>query len=602
MTARAGQAVGRVLTFAAHVCAFSPRTYQDLQERRSGPEGIDLTVEQGDFFALLGPNGAGKTTLIGITTSLVTKSAGTVQVFGHDIDRELEAAKSCIGVVPQEINFNMFESPLTIVVNQAGFYGIDRGIARQRAEKYLKQLQLWDKRNSMARGLSGGMKRRLMIARALMHEPKLLILDEPTAGVDIEIRRSMWEFLREINDSGTTIILTTHYLEEAETLCRNIAIIDGGRIAERDRMSSLLRRLNTEVFVLNLRETLNAVPDFSGYPVTLVDPNTLEVEISREQSLNDILHAPDADGDPRREHAQQGQPARGDLHAPGRGQGARRSAGRSRQRLMDALVKTSESPSVNLAKVNWCGFKTIIIREYGRIIRIWGQTLVPPAVQTTLYFTIFGGLIGRRIGQMGGFDYMQFMAPGLIMQAVIQNSYGNVVASFFGAKFGKHIEELLVSPLPNWLIVAGYVAGACCAGYWWVAWSRWWRCCSRTPGAASVHRPRRVLLHLDRVFAGRFHQCAAGQELRPGELDSDVRADPAHLFRRHLLFDPYPAGVGAGGILCKPDHVYGNCLPLRFFGVSDVNVPLAFGITIGLAAILFTAAVMMMNRGNGIRE
>jgi ABC-2 type transport system ATP-binding protein len=252
-------------------------------------KGIDLEVEQGDFFALLGPNGAGKTTLIGITTSLVTKSAGTVEVFGHDIDRELEAAKSCIGVVPQELNFNMFESPLTIVVNQAGFYGIERRVARARAEKYLKQLQLWDKRNSMARGLSGGMKRRLMIARALMHEPKLLILDEPTAGVDIEIRRSMWDFLREINDSGTTIILTTHYLEEAETLCRNIAIIDGGRIAERDRMSSLLRRLNTETFVLNLREALDAVPEFDGFPVTLADPHTLEIEVSREQSLNDIF-------------------------------------------------------------------------------------------------------------------------------------------------------------------------------------------------------------------------------------------------------------------------------------------------------------------------
>ena len=231
-------------------------------------KGIDLEVEQGDFFALLGPNGAGKTTLIGITTSLVTKSGGTVEVFGHDIDRELEAAKSCIGVVPQELNFNMFESPLTIVVNQAGFYGIDRGVARVRAEKYLKQLQLWDKRNSMARGLSGGMKRRLMIARALMHEPRLLILDEPTAGVDIEIRRSMWDFLREINDSGTTIILTTHYLEEAETLCRNIAIIDGGRIAERDRMSSLLSRMNTEIFVLNLRESLDAVPELTGYPAS----------------------------------------------------------------------------------------------------------------------------------------------------------------------------------------------------------------------------------------------------------------------------------------------------------------------------------------------
>jgi ABC-2 type transport system ATP-binding protein len=252
-------------------------------------KGIDLNVEQGDFFALLGPNGAGKTTLIGITTSLVTKTGGTVEVFGHDIDRQLEAAKSCIGVVPQELNFNMFESPLTIVVNQAGFYGIDRKVARERAEKYLKQLQLWDKRNSMARGLSGGMKRRLMIARALMHEPKLLILDEPTAGVDIEIRRSMWDFLREINESGTTIILTTHYLEEAETLCRNIAIIDGGRIAERDRMSSLLNRMNTETFVLNLRESLAAAPDLNGYPATLVDAQTLEVEVTREQSVNDIF-------------------------------------------------------------------------------------------------------------------------------------------------------------------------------------------------------------------------------------------------------------------------------------------------------------------------
>jgi ABC-2 type transport system ATP-binding protein len=252
-------------------------------------KGIDLQVEQGDFFALLGPNGAGKTTLIGITTSLVTKSGGTVEVFGHDIDRELEAAKSCIGVVPQELNFNMFESPLTIVVNQAGFYGIDRKVARVRAEKYLKQLQLWDKRNSMARGLSGGMKRRLMIARALMHEPRLLILDEPTAGVDIEIRRSMWDFLREINASGTTIILTTHYLEEAETLCRNIAIIDGGLIAERDRMSSLLSRMNTETFVLNLREALDAAPDLAGYPTTLVDPHTLEIEVSREQPLNDAF-------------------------------------------------------------------------------------------------------------------------------------------------------------------------------------------------------------------------------------------------------------------------------------------------------------------------
>src|SRR5579862_824769 len=252
-------------------------------------KGVDLDVEQGDFFALLGPNGAGKTTLIGIITSLVNKTAGEACVFGYDIDRQLEAAKSCIGVVPQELNFNMWETPFTIVVNQAGFYGIPRPVARERAEKYLKQLQLWDKRNGISRGLSGGMKRRLMIARALMHEPRLLILDEPTAGVDIEIRRSMWEFLREINSRGTTIILTTHYLEEAETLCRNIAIIDAGRIAERDRMSSLLRRLNTETFQLNLRDPIDAAPALDGYPATLVDRQTLEIEVTKEQSLNDIF-------------------------------------------------------------------------------------------------------------------------------------------------------------------------------------------------------------------------------------------------------------------------------------------------------------------------
>ena len=251
--------------------------------------GVDLDVEQGDFFALLGPNGAGKTTLIGIVTSLVNKSAGSASIFGYDIDRDLEYAKSCIGVVPQEINFNQFESPLNIVVNQAGFYGVARREARQRAQRYLKQLQLWDKRNGISRGLSGGMKRRLMIARALMHEPRLLILDEPTAGVDIEVRRSMWEFLRSINQSGTTIILTTHYLEEAESLCRNIAIIDNGSIIERDRMSSLLRRLNTETFVLNTRETLTQAPPVSGIALRLVDEHTLEADISKEQNLNQLF-------------------------------------------------------------------------------------------------------------------------------------------------------------------------------------------------------------------------------------------------------------------------------------------------------------------------
>src|SRR5882757_896932 len=252
-------------------------------------KGIDLAVDEGDFFALLGPNGAGKTTAIGITTSLVNKTGGTVEVFGHDIDKELEAAKSCIGLVPQEINFNMFETPFTIVVNQAGFYGIPRPLAKQRAEKYLKQLQLWDRRNSIARALSGGMKRRLMIARALMHEPRLLILDEPTAGVDIEIRRSMWEFLRDINEQGTTIILTTHYLEEAENLCRNIAIIEGGNIIERDSMANVLRKLQTEIFVFNLREPLAEPPHMQGFRTTLSDNHTLEVEVSKGQSLNDIF-------------------------------------------------------------------------------------------------------------------------------------------------------------------------------------------------------------------------------------------------------------------------------------------------------------------------
>src|ERR1700722_18393000 len=252
-------------------------------------KSVDLEVDEGDFFALLGPNGAGKTTAIGIVTSLVNKTGGVVEVFGHDIDRELETAKSCIGLVPQEINFNLFETCLTIVVNQAGYYGIPRPLAKQRAEKYLKQLQLWDRRNSIARSLSGGMKRRLMIARALMHEPQLLILDEPTAGVDIEIRRSMWEFLRNINARGTTIILTTHYLEEAEYLCRNIAIIDHGNIVERDHMASLLLRLHTETFVFNTRNAVLAVPVVPGFVLRRIDDYTLEAEVSKEQSLNELF-------------------------------------------------------------------------------------------------------------------------------------------------------------------------------------------------------------------------------------------------------------------------------------------------------------------------
>jgi ABC-2 type transport system ATP-binding protein len=254
-------------------------------------KGIDLDVEEGDFFALLGPNGAGKTTAIGIVSSLVTKTSGAVSVFGHDIDSELEAAKTCLGVVPQEINFNQFEKLSTILVNQAGFYGIPRPVAKTRVEYWLKQLQLWDKRDEISRSLSGGMKRRLMIARALIHEPRLLILDEPTAGVDIEVRRSMWEFLRRINEQGTTIILTTHYLEEAESLCRNIAIIDEGRIIENDRMSTVLRKLHTETFVLNLRNALAELPPLPGYRLLRTDEHTLEVEVNKEQNLNGIFAA-----------------------------------------------------------------------------------------------------------------------------------------------------------------------------------------------------------------------------------------------------------------------------------------------------------------------
>ena len=261
---------------------------------RNGHEalrGIDLEVDEGDFFALLGPNGAGKSTAIGIVSSLVNKSDGSVSVFGHDLDREPEAVKSSIGLVPQEFNFNLFEPVVEIVVNQAGYYGIPRREAFQRAEVSLKQLDLWDRRGSQARDLSGGMKRRLMIARALVHRPRLLILDEPTAGVDIEIRRSMWEFLREINADGTTIILTTHYLEEAESLCRHIAIINNGIIAERAAMNELLRRLHTETFVLDVGQALQEIDEIPGVALQLLDSTTLEVSVTREAGLNALFAA-----------------------------------------------------------------------------------------------------------------------------------------------------------------------------------------------------------------------------------------------------------------------------------------------------------------------
>ncbi|KAB7628413.1 ABC transporter ATP-binding protein [Alkalilimnicola sp. S0819] len=252
-------------------------------------KGVDLVVEEGDFFALLGPNGAGKSTAIGIISSLVRKSAGEALIFGHEIDREPWQAKASIGLVPQEFNFNGFETATQIVVNQAGFYGVPRRIARQRAEVYLKELGLWEKRDTVSRALSGGMKRRLMIARALIHEPRLLILDEPTAGVDIELRRSMLGFLRKINEQGTTIILTTHYLEEAELLCRNVAIIDDGRIIENTDIKSLLRQLNTHSFILDLQAALAEPPQVEGYSLRRLDDSTLEAEVGPGQSLTELF-------------------------------------------------------------------------------------------------------------------------------------------------------------------------------------------------------------------------------------------------------------------------------------------------------------------------
>ena len=255
----------------------------------SALKGIDLDVEEGDFFALLGPNGAGKSTTIGIICSLVRKTGGTVSVFGTDIDRDFPRAKRHIGVVPQEFNFNNFERVGDILATQAGYYGLPLALARERAEKYLHRLELWDKRSSPARTLSGGMKRRLMIARALVHEPRLLILDEPTAGVDIELRRSMWSFLQELNAAGTTIILTTHYLEEAESLCRNIAIIDGGRIIENTGVKQLLRQMQVETFVLDLGADVADSFTLEGYPTRVVDARTLEVTVQKGQSLNAVF-------------------------------------------------------------------------------------------------------------------------------------------------------------------------------------------------------------------------------------------------------------------------------------------------------------------------
>ncbi len=252
-------------------------------------KGIDLEVAEGDFFALLGPNGAGKSTTIGILSTLVNKTSGTVNVFGHDLDRSPSALKRCLGVVPQEFNFNQFEKTFDIVTTQAGYYGIPLKLAKARAEQYLTQLGLWDKRDVPSRMLSGGMKRRLMIARALVHQPRLLILDEPTAGVDIELRRSMWSFLTELNEQGISIILTTHYLEEAEQLCRNIAIIDHGRIVENTSMRELLGKLHVETLVLDLKDAQLLPPQLQGYPAQMLDAHTLEVQVEKSQGITALF-------------------------------------------------------------------------------------------------------------------------------------------------------------------------------------------------------------------------------------------------------------------------------------------------------------------------
>jgi ABC-2 type transport system ATP-binding protein len=252
---------------------------------------VSFSVEQGDFFALLGPNGAGKSTILGIVSSLVNKSSGQVSIFGHDLDTDLVSAKTCLGVVPQEFNFNQFEKVRDILITQAGYYGIPASVSGESADYFLKKLGLWDKRNIASRMLSGGMKRRLMIARALVHRPKLLILDEPTAGVDIELRRSMWEFLKEINKQGTTIILTTHYLEEAEALCRNIAIIDKGNILENTSKKALLSKLNLETFILETNKALEIAPTIEGFKTRINNEGQLEVDINKQQNINQLFES-----------------------------------------------------------------------------------------------------------------------------------------------------------------------------------------------------------------------------------------------------------------------------------------------------------------------
>jgi ABC-2 type transport system permease protein len=523
-------------------------------------------------------------------------------VFGHDIDTDLESAKACLGLVPQEINFNQFEKVSTILVNQAGFYGIPRSVARERIEVWLRKLQLWDKRDAISRSLSGGMKRRLMIARALVHEPKLLILDEPTAGVDIEVRRSMWEFLRQLNDAGTTIILTTHYLEEAENLCRNIAIIDDGRIIEHDRMATVLRKLHSEVFVLNLRQSLAAAPELPGYAIKLAVDGSIEVEVTKAQNLNDLFGGTVGARHRGRQHAQQGEPPRGTVHAARRRtrRGDRAAEARGLGMSAEARLTADAMPR---GERRWVGFRTIVIREFSRIVRIWGQTLVPPAITATLYFIIFGSLIGRRIGDMGGVSYMQYIAPGLIMMSVITNSYGNVVSSFFGAKFGRHLEELLVAPLPNWLIVLGYIAGGVMRGL----------LVGLLVTIIALFFTRLHVEHLLAVLAAVLLTSVIFSLLGFVNAVFAKNFDQISFVPTFILTPMTYLGGVFYSITMLPEWAQAvskanpilymvNAFRYGFLGLSDVNLRASFLFMTAAAAALFALCVWLMEKGTGTRE
>ncbi len=518
-------------------------------------KGISLSVQTGDFFALLGPNGAGKSTLIGIVSSLVNASSGSVRVFGVDIGTQREAAMRLIGLVPQELNFNLFEKPFEVLVNYAGFYGIARAEAMVRAEEELKRAHLWDKAHTTSRNLSGGMKRRLMIARAMMTRPRLLILDEPTAGVDIEIRRGMWRTLRDVNAAGTTVILTTHYLEEAESLCRNLAIINHGHIIENGPMKTLLAKLDVEAFVLDIDGDLPAVlPIIEGTALTARDARTLDLEMPRAMDLNRVFAL-----------------------------------------LGDAgiRVRSMRTKSNRLEE----------LREIVRILRIWPQTLVPPAITMTLYFLIFGSLIGSRIGPMDGISYMDFIVPGLVMMSIIQNSYGNISSSFFGAKFGHHVEELLVSPMPNWVILTGYVAGAVARG---LAVGIIVLCIAMA--FTKVRMPHPWIMLSTVLLGATIFSLAGFINAVYARTFDDVTIVPTFI----LTPLTYLGGVfysitllpGWAQALTHANPIFYMVNAFRYglLGSSDVPLWVAYALMLGFVAVLAAISLYLLRRGIGLRS